>query len=373
MPQHHQRRRERLARALAGQGVDAFLSTGRANVTYLTGFTGDSSAVLVTPSRSLLVSDPRYVGQIQDECPDVEAHIRAPAQKLHEAIVEVLGKLGATSCGCEAGSLTVAEGEALREAGPAVSWKGSLGVVEKLRMVKDEVEVGQIRRAIDIAERAFTAFLALLRADDTEKDLADAMEGMVRRCGGKGCAFEPILAVGERSALPHCPPTGRRVREAGFLLVDWGAVTPEGYHSDLTRVVDTHRTSAVSGADRDRLARIHALVNKAREAALACVRPGAVCQEVDRAARAVIEEAGHGEHFGHGLGHGIGLQIHEEPAVRMRSETVLAPGMVFTIEPGVYLPGWGGVRIEDDVLVTPDGCEVLTSVPRGLDELALRG
>ncbi len=373
MTQHHARRRENVARLVAEQGLDAFLVTAPANVAYLTGFTGSSSAVVLTPTRVLLVSDPRYVGQIADECPDVPTHIRTAAQKLHEAVADVLTKLGVGSCGCEGNAVTVAEAEALREATPAINWTAAPDAVERFRMVKDDLELAHTRHAIAIAERAFAAFRALLRPEDTEKDLADAMEGFVRRCGGKTCAFEPIIAVGERAALPHCPPTARRVREAGLLLVDWGAITPEGYHSDLTRVIDTHKTSTSGASDRDRLRHVHAVVLAAQEAAIRAVRPGTVCQDIDRAARAVIEAAGFGDNFGHGLGHGIGLQIHEAPSVRMRSETQITPGMVFTIEPGVYLPGWGGVRIEDDVLVTDDGCEVLTSVPRGLEELALVG
>ena len=178
-------------------------------------------------------------------------------------------------------------------------------------------------------------------------------------------AFPPIIAAGDRAALPHCPPTARRVHEAGLLLVDWGAVGPGQYRSDLTRVLDTH-TKATSLSEGPRLAEVHAIVLAAQQEAICAVRPGAVARDVDSAARSLIARAGHGEHFGHGLGHGIGLQVHEAPAIRPLSETVLQPGMVFTIEPGIYLPGWGGVRIEDDVLVTPDGCEVLSHLTRDL-------
>jgi Xaa-Pro aminopeptidase len=231
-----------------------------------------------------------------------------------------------------------------------------------------------MREAVAIAERAFTVFRSLLRPDDCEKDLADSLDGYVRRCGGLGCCFPPIVAVGERAALPHCPPTRRRVAESDLLLVDWGATGPGHYKSDLTRVLRT-RTNPVSSGPGPRLEEIHALVARAQQAAIAAVRPGVPAREVDGAARAVIAEAGYAEQFNHGLGHGIGLEVHEAPAVRPNSDTVLEPGMVFTIEPGVYLPGWGGVRIEDDVLVRPDGCEVLTHVPRSLsqEESGIRG
>src|SRR5262249_26503335 len=245
--------------------------------------------------------------------------------------------------------------------------------VERLRLVKDDWELAQVREAVAIAERAFTALRSLLRPDDTEKDLADLMEHYVRRAGGQSTCFPPIIAVGDRAALPHCPPTQRRVSEAGLLLVDWGATGPRLYKSDLTRVLDARTNAAFTPAPGNGhgpcLEEIHALVLKAQQAALRAIRPGVQAQEVDAAARPGIVEAGHAAHFGHGLGHGIGLQVHEGPAVRPHSETALEPGMVFTVEPGVYLPGWGGVRIEDDVLVTPDGCELLTSVPRDLASL----
>jgi Xaa-Pro aminopeptidase len=365
---HHARRREKLAQSLGAEGLDALLVSSAVNVTYLTGFTGDSSVVVLTRDRMLLVSDPRYVGQIADECPDLETFIRSPSQKIHDAIAGVLLNLGAHAVGCESAALTLAEAEALRGAAPSMDWKPAADRVERLRMVKDDVELAEIREAVAIAEKAFSAFLALLRPDDCEKDLADAMEGFIRRCGGLGSCFPPIIAAGERAALPHCPPTARRVGEAELLLVDWGATGPRQYKSDLTRVLDTH-TKALSVGSGPRLGDIHAIVLAAQQAAIRAVRPGAVARDVDGAARSVIAVAGHAEHFGHGLGHGIGLQVHEGPAIRPLSETVLAPGMIFTIEPGIYLPGWGGVRIEDDVLVTPDGCEVLTHVPRELGAL----
>lgn len=363
---HHARRRDALITRLAAEGLDALLVSSGVNVTYLTGFSGDSSVVVLTRDRALLISDPRYVGQIADECPTVETFIRSPIQKLHEAIGQVLGRLRVRSVGCEAGALTLSEAEALRGAAPTIDWKPGSDRVEVLRAIKDESEIAAIRRAIAIAERAFAVFRPLIRPGDMEKDLADAMDNYVRRCGGLCSSFPPIIAVGERAALPHCPPTEKRVEEADLLLVDWGATGPTGYRSDLTRTLPTPRTAT---SISDRLIEIHGIVLRAQQAAIERVRPGAIAKEVDAAARSVIEGAGHGERFGHGLGHGIGLQIHEAPSVRPLSETVLEPGMVITIEPGIYLPGWGGVRIEDDVLVTPDGREVLTHVPRELEAL----
>jgi Xaa-Pro aminopeptidase len=191
------------------------------------------------------------------------------------------------------------------------------------------------------------------------------MEHYIRRAGGKESSFPPIVAAGQRAALPHAPPTVQAIGEEELLLVDWGA-KGRLYMSDLTRVLAIRRISP-------KLAEVHKVVANAQQRALDAVRPGVTAEEVDAAARSAIAESGQAGAFGHGLGHGIGLQIHEGPWLRPHSTTVLQPGMVFTIEPGVYLPGWGGVRIEDDVLVTPDGCEVLTQVPRDLESLTIFG
>jgi Xaa-Pro aminopeptidase len=358
-------RRDRLTHSLSQEELDALLVSNPVNVTYLTGFSGDSSVLVLTRERAVLVSDPRYTEQIADECPGLATHIRPTAQKLPEAVLGVVGRLGCRSVGFESGAVTVAEFELWGELAPAVQWKGCSDRVELLRTVKDDSEVRQIREAVAIAERAFTAFRALLRPDDREKDLCDALEGHIRRAGGHGSSFPPIVAVGERAALAHAPPTDRAVNTGELLLVDWG-VQGCFYKSDLTRVLPTRKISS-------KLEEVYTVVLNAQQKAMRAVRPGVPAHAIDTEARTAIAQAGFGDFFGHGLGHGIGLQIHEAPAVRPNSQTVLQAGMVFTIEPGVYLPGWGGVRIEDDVLVTPDGCEVLSRVPRELEALAVFG
>ncbi len=200
---------------------------------------------------------------------------------------------------------------------------------------------------------------ASLTGSQTEREVAANIEHEIRRFGGRGCSFEPIVAVGARAALPHAPPTERQMREADFVLIDWGA--REGlYVSDLTRVFVTGRISP-------KLERVYEVVLKAQLRAIETLRPGVRMADVDRAARSVIEQAGFGERFGHGLGHGIGLAVHEAPRLVDQNQQELKPGMVITVEPGIYLPGWGGVRIEDDVLITRDGHEVLSSLPKSLD------
>ena len=364
-------RRERLARLLADEGIDALMISSPVNVTYLTGFSGDSTVLLLTRDRLLLVSDSRYAGQLADECPGLPTHMRPPSQKLPEAVAEALQSLGVHSVGFESNAVPVGEFEFLRQLAPILEWKGGADRVERLRMVKDASELAQIRTAIDVAERAFTVFRALLRPEDTEKDLCDAIEHYARRAGGAGTAFPPIVAVGERAALPHAPPTARTVASGEMLLVDWGVSAPL-YKSDLTRVLDTRKTSTFSRttpATGATLEEVYAVVLRAQEAALQAVRPGASTRAIDDAARSVIAEAGFGDYFGHGLGHGFGLQIHEAPWLRPNADMPIEAGMVFTLEPGIYLPGWGGVRIEDDVLVTPEGAERLTHLPRDLEAM----
>jgi Xaa-Pro aminopeptidase len=364
---HFARRRRQLAKTIREAGVGLLVVNSAVNVTYLTGFTGDSSWLLVGPGRSLLVSDGRYTTQLKEECPGLDVHIRDTQQTIVQAVAAVLRKLGARNIGVEAAHLSLADMELLRGLAASVSWAPLRGLVENLRRIKDDVELVQIREAIKIAEKAYSMFCAMLRPQDSEKELADAMEGYVRRAGGRGTSFPTIVAVGDRSALPHAPVTGRTLAEASFLLLDWGAHGPL-YNSDLTRIIvrgngkGTPRRRGEKVASR--LEKLYTIVLTAQKRALQAIRPGVKASDVDKAVRSYLEDVGFNEYFNHGLGHGIGLQVHEAPNLRSSSEDVLEAGMVFTVEPGVYLPGFAGVRIEDEVLVTPEGCEVLTTVAR---------
>jgi Xaa-Pro aminopeptidase len=257
----------------------------------------------------------------------------------------------------------VADAQALANQAKSITWKPGSNRVEALRQVKDANEIAQIRAAIHMAEKAFAVFRALLRPDDTEKDLVDTLEHAVRRAGARAGSFPAIVAVGPRAALPHAPPTDMRVSEASLLLVDWGASGPFFYKSDLTRVLLTHNNSPTRSADAKAQA-VYEVVLRAQRAALEAVRPGVMAQDVDSAARHVIADAGFGEYFTHSIGHGLGMQVHEAPLMKPGSPLLLQAGMVVTIEPGIYLPGEFGIRIEDDVLVTTDGAEVLSGLPR---------
>jgi Xaa-Pro aminopeptidase len=268
--------------------------------------------------------------------------------------------------------MTVHDLQRLSDQAKGVSFKPGADRVEKLRQMKDDGEIAEIRAAIRLAEKAFAMFRACLRPADTEKELVDAIESYVRRAGGRGTAFPPIVAVGARAALPHAPPSAHRVDEAPLLLVDWGA-NGTFYKSDLTRVLLTHNNAAIretswSDGDVANVRHIYEVVLQAQRRAIAAVRPGAKGGDVDAAARGVIADAGFGDYFTHSIGHGFGLQIHEAPLMRPGSDMVLQPGMVITIEPGIYVPDVAGIRIEDDLLVTADGHEVLSRVPKQYEE-----
>jgi Xaa-Pro aminopeptidase len=356
-------RRERLWQAARQEQLGTLLITNPINVTYLTGFSGDSAHLLLAEHKCLLISDGRFTEQIGEECPGLDAFIRPTTQTLVQATTTQVRDLGATSVGYESNHLTVAEFQTLSEPLKTVAWQAGKDRVEKLRQIKDADEVAEIRAAIRIAEKAFTMFRAMLRPDDTEKDLADNLEHYVRRAGGKSTAFPSIVAVGPRGALPHAPPTRKRVAESPGLLVDWGA-NGAYYKSDLTRVLWSRNNLANSGGTLDRLREVFAVVGEAQRRAIAALRPGVLAKDVEAVARGHIAANGFGDYFTHSLGHGLGLQVHEAPFLRMNAETPLQAGMIVTIEPGIYLPGVLGVRIEDDVLITPDGSEILTSYPR---------
>jgi Xaa-Pro aminopeptidase len=281
-----------------------------------------------------------------------------------QAIVRVVQAGGFGRLGIEADSMTVGLRDRMVEKLPKTSIVSTSGLVETLRLIKDKYEIARLREAVIQAENAFGVLRAKLRPEMTEKEAADELEHQFRLFGAKDAAFPTIVAVGARAALPHAVPSHqRRMGEADFVLIDWGA--NEGlYRSDLTRVVVTGRISP-------KFERIYKVVLAAQTRAIEAIRPGVVAQDVDNVARSYIAKAGFGQRFRHGLGHGLGLEVHESPRLAVNHPTVLRPGMVVTVEPGIYLPGWGGIRIEDDVLVTRSGHEVLTHVPKRLEDLVV--
>lgn len=362
-------RRGRLRELLRSASADAMLVTNPVNVRYLTGFTGCDSYALITTRDDSILSDPRYEQQIGEQCPKLSAHIRKPGERLLPFACDKLRELGVDRLVVESQFLSVADYDFLVEQRVAGELSKGGVAVEQLREIKDSDELLALRRAVSLAERVFGGLRAQLTTRHTERDVANWIEYQLRCLGADGCSFSPIVAVGPRAALPHATPGSSLIGDSPFVLVDWGAAF-EGYRSDLTRVLVTGKLAA-------KFSKAYQVVLAAQTAAISALRPGVSVADIDRAAREVIASAGMSKRFSHALGHGIGLDIHEAPRVGQNltpkkttsnsSERVLQAGMVITIEPGVYFPEWGGIRIEDDVLITPTGCEVLSSLPRDVD------
>jgi Xaa-Pro aminopeptidase/Xaa-Pro dipeptidase len=340
---------------LAAAAADTLLVARPENRRYITGFTGSAGLVVVTPSDALLAVDFRYYEQAAAQAPACRV-IRGgadPAQALADAVKE----LGGARIGFESEFMPYAQVERLRERF-APAELVPLPDVDRIRWVKDGAEIAAIARAAEIADTAFEHLLEVLRPGITESEAALELEFAIRRAGGERLAFDTVLASGPRGALPHGRATDRVMQRGEFVTVDFGAVC-DGYVSDCTRTV------ALGGTDA-RQREVYAAVIAAQGRALEAVRPGVACRDVDAAGRAVIAAAGFGEAFGHAMGHGIGLDVHEGPPVSPRTDAVLEAGMVVTIEPGIYISGWGGVRIEDAVVVADDGARVLTRLRKDL-------
>jgi Xaa-Pro aminopeptidase len=364
MADRYQLRRDRLRQAVRRAGAEVILVTDFTNVTYLTGFTGDDSYLVVRDEGEVILSDPRYTTQIGEECPGLDMQIRKPGVTMLQAMAKVLKSAKIQRLAVEGDSINVSTLERIRSELPSLETVTTSGLVERLRRIKDKEEIAQMRQAVRYAEKGFAAVRATIHPDQTELEVANELEYQMRRFGARGAGFPSIVAVGPRAALPHATPTSRKIGSSDFVLIDWGA-NGGLYRSDLTRVL-------VTGKISPKLERVYRVVLNAQLKGIAAIRPGVVAADVDRVARDVIAEAGFGRYFGHGLGHGLGLQVHEAPRLAANSRTVLKPGMVVTVEPGIYLPGWGGVRIEDDVLVTRTGCEILTSAAKQWEEMVVR-
>ncbi len=347
-------------------GLDGFLVTDEENVRYLSGFAGDESWLYVPlRGRTRLLTDFRYVEEAGATC--VGAAVvdcqRKKASRFELVAAEAArSRRRAPRMGVERAAMSVAELAALKRAcGRARKrWKIAPrpGAVEELRVIKSPAEVRLILKALRIQEEAYRKLGRWLKPGVTELFCAARLEYEMKMLGADAAAFPIIVAEGPRASLPHAAPTSRKLRARSALLVDWGA-RYRYYNSDLTRVF-------FPGSIRPGIRRIYEIVLEAQRAAIDAVRPGVSCREVDAAARDRIADAGYGRAFGHGTGHGLGLRIHEGPRLNRKSEQVLEPGMVVTVEPGIYLPGKLGVRIEDDVLVTPRGRRVLSRLPKDL-------
>ncbi len=355
-------RLDRLRASLgAAGGPGALMVTSGTNIGYLTGFTGSAGTLLVLPGETVLVTDGRYETQVGAQLAGAGVDVRpqiTPAVRQGEALRDLVAARGVRFLGLEAAHVTWArQRELAGEWLAGVDLVATVGLVEALRRVKDDGEVARMAAAAAIADRALAVVRPLLGERPTEADFALALDTEMRRLGASGPAFETICASGPNAALPHHRPSARRIGRGEPVVLDFGAVV-DGYRSDMTR------TLWVDGIDDAELRRAVAVVGASQAAGVAAVAAGVAAAEVDRACRDVVTGAGWAERFVHGTGHGVGLEIHEAPAVSATSTDTLANGHVVTVEPGVYLPGLGGVRIEDTVAVGDGGCTCLTNTPK---------
>lgn len=343
-------------RKICGQNsFDAFMVSNDVNRRYLSGFDGSAGTLLISQEKAYLVTDFRYIEQATAQAEGFE--VKKRGDDLHQSMAQLFAECGWSKIAFESKQVSYAEYIEMKEE-LGVELIPLDGAVEKLRMIKNKRELEILRSGAQELDRAFRYICTKLRPGVTEKEIDLELEFYLRRNGAEAAAFRFIVASGERGALPHGTATTKKLAHGELVTIDFGAVY-DGYATDMTRTV-------AIGSTVQRQREIYGIVEEARSAAAAFVKPGIKANEADQVARDIIEKAGYGAYFGHGLGHGVGLETHEQPTLNPRSTTLLEPGMVITVEPGIYIPGWGGVRIEDMVLVTAEGAELLTRSPREL-------
>lgn len=360
MTEARARRNALVVEALTAAHLDGVLLTSLPNIRYLTGFSGTSGLVFVSPRETVLITDFRYQTQVADEVGD-RVRVVIESQSLWTGLWHHLGHLGLSVLGFESQHLAHRDFQRLLEQGARYQWRPTTDLVESLRERKDTSEVALIERAARVACAALEHTLPQVRPGMSELAVAGILEKSLRDAGSEDFPFPSIVASGPRAALPHARSSRREVAEGDLLLLDFGAIV-EGYCADVTRTVVVGRATA---EQRE----VHEVVRVANARAAAAVRPGMSGRDADGVARGYIEQCGMGELFGHSLGHGLGLEVHEAPRLARTAEGALPEGAVVTIEPGVYRPGWGGVRIEDDVHLTTGGSRILTPFTRELVEL----
>lgn len=349
-----QQRVARIKKILTQEKVDAFLITGPENRFYLTGFTGSSGWVVITENEAYLITDFRYDQQAKAQSP--HCRIIIATETLKDSLKDLAAETGIGRLGCEGDNLTYNEFSAIQDTLPESELKPLTGVVEALRTVKEDFEIDKIAEAVRLADEALAYVLPRIGDGVKERDVALELEYYMRKEGAEEVSFPLIVASGHRAAMPHGVASEKVIKTGELVIMDFGA-TLEGYNSDITRTV-------VIGQPDKKMEEIYSIVLEAQLAGISTLRAGIPASDVDKAVRKVIREHGYGEYFGHSTGHGLGLQIHEAPRVSSKNDAELEAGMVITVEPGIYLPGWGGIRIEDTVVVEEGGCRVLTASPK---------
>lgn len=350
----HAARITRVQAQLPDSGADGLLVTDLTNVRYLTGFSGTNGQVLISPSGAVFLTDPRYEARAGEMVSGADVVVY-PA-RLTDVLVDHVAALGIERLAIEGVSITLSERDDLAAGVPGVELVVTKNVVETLRRTKDPDEVALIRAAVAISDEAFSWVLDRLTPGATEREIGLDLEVHMRRAGADDLAFPPIVGSGPLSAHIHHSPSDRAFEKGDLVLLDFGC-RRDGYCSDLTRTI-------VLGPASNEQLELYDLVLRAQAAGIEGVGPGRRGADVDAAARKIVAEGGHGDRFGHGLGHGVGLDVHEAPRLHRISEDTLSIGDVVTVEPGVYLPETGGIRIEDCVLVTEEGAEVIGSAPK---------
>ncbi|MCA9243523.1 MAG: aminopeptidase P family protein [Phycisphaerales bacterium] len=353
VPEKYARRLTALRSAMRERDLGAYVVLDRKDQYYLTGFTGEDGAVLITSSRVTLLTDGRFDETADIETPWAKKVVRK--QRGADSYVKAIAATRVKVVGFDPNHMNVLTFSELKKRLKPIDLKAASGLVTELRLRKDASEIAAIRKAIKVAEDAFVATRRYIRAGATEAEVAARLVFEMTSRGASGPAFGPIVAAGANSSLPHYEPRNVKIRNNSIVLIDWGARV-DWHISDLTRVV------AIGSIPR-KMERVYQVVREAHDRAVAAARPGIAAGELDAVARDHIRSAGFGDRFSHSLGHGIGLDVHEGPGLRVGATVKLEPGMVVTIEPGVYLPGVGGVRLENDVLITREGAESLSSLP----------
>ena len=350
-------RQEKLKSVLGKQGIDGIIITNLTSIRYICGFTGSSATCLILPEKQYFISDGRYAEQSREQVSGFSrvienlSHLELLSAKKKNLVPDGL-KLG-----FEGDHLSVSQYNMMINLFPKTDWVCTKGILEDMQAVKDKSELNAIRTAVEITDSCYEKIIPRIKAGITEKEIANELVMYYRR-QADGEAYPPIVAGGPNGALPHAVPSDREFKKGDFIVID-AAAKYAGYHADMTR-------TPVLGEATDKHREIYGIVREAQESAVSLAKAGVSCKELDSIPRGIISERGYGKYFNHGTGHGLGLEIHTQPRISKLSDQVLQINNVVTVEPGIYLPGWGGVRIEDDIIIEENRCEVLNTTTREL-------
>ena len=351
----YSQRQDKLKNILSQNNLDGILITNLTNIRYICGFTGSAGTCLVTPSGEYFITDGRYIEQSKDQVKGFERYIDMDTNL---SIIQKNNLLGnGLKIGFEGDHVNYTLYDSIQKTFSNINWESTKMILEDLASVKDNTELDAIRTAVEITDKVYEEILPMLRPGYTEKQVANTMVSKYREYGD-GEAYSPIVATGPNGALPHAIPTDREFKKGDFIVID-AAAKYAGYHADMTR-------TPVVGEATDKHHEIYAIVKEAQKRGCDIAQAGVSCKDVDAATRDYIHEMGYGDYYTHGTGHGLGLEIHTSPRFSPTSKDILAENNVMTIEPGIYIAGWGGVRIEDDVIINQSGCEILNKTTKEL-------